>query len=69
MLLDLDHFKDINDSLGTLPAMNCCEFAARLSASLRDEDVLARLGGDELALLLPRVGAGGAVQAASLIRA
>ena len=56
-LLDVDHFKAINDALGhergdaVLAAV-----AATLSDVARTEDVLARLGGDEFALLMPETG-------------
>jgi diguanylate cyclase (GGDEF)-like protein len=51
-MLDLDRFKDVNDSLGH-PAGDALlkEMAQRLRASLRETDVLARLGGDEFAIL------------------
>jgi diguanylate cyclase (GGDEF)-like protein len=51
-MLDLDRFKDVNDSLGH-PAGDALlkEMAARLRSSLRPTDVLARLGGDEFAIL------------------
>src|SRR5262249_56914289 len=51
-MLDLDRFKDVNDSLGH-PAGDALlkEMAERLRTSLRETDVLARLGGDEFAIL------------------
>jgi diguanylate cyclase (GGDEF)-like protein/PAS domain S-box-containing protein len=51
-MLDLDRFKDVNDSLGH-PAGDALlkEMAQRLRSSLRETDVLARLGGDEFAIL------------------
>ncbi len=61
MFLDLDHFKDINDSLGhsTGDAL-LIELAKRLCKVLRTEDMVTRLGGDEFILLLPGVDANGA---------
>jgi diguanylate cyclase (GGDEF)-like protein len=51
-MLDLDRFKNVNDSLGH-PAGDALlkEMALRLKSSLRESDVLARLGGDEFAIL------------------
>jgi diguanylate cyclase (GGDEF)-like protein len=51
-MLDLDRFKDVNDSLGH-PAGDALlkELARRLKSALRETDVLARLGGDEFAIL------------------
>ena len=56
MLMDLNRFKEINDTLGhsagdRIPVM----IAQRLSTTLRDADTLARLGGDEFGILLPDV--------------
>jgi diguanylate cyclase (GGDEF)-like protein len=52
LALDLDRFKNVNDTLGH-PAGDqlLIEVAHRLSSSLRDTDVLARFGGDEFAII------------------
>lgn len=56
MLMDLDHFKEINDTLGH-PAGDevLIAVAQRLQPLLRKTDTLARLGGDEFGILLPQV--------------
>ncbi len=56
LLVDLDGFKEINDTLGhTNGDAVLCEVARRLGAELLPETVLARLGGDEYGILHPRV--------------
>jgi diguanylate cyclase (GGDEF)-like protein len=55
LMIDVDHFKEINDTLGHLAGDQALqEVANALSAALRDDDMVARLGGDEFAIVLPR---------------
>ena len=70
MFLDLDHFKNINDSLGHRVGDEVLvELAARLKATVREQDTVSRLGGDEFVLLLPDTDAAGAARVADkLIR-
>jgi len=56
MLMDLDHFKEINDTLGHhFGDALLKEIGPRLSTVLREHDLMARLGGDEFGILLPDI--------------
>jgi diguanylate cyclase (GGDEF)-like protein len=56
MLLDLDRFKEVNDTLGHHNGdLLLKEIGLRLRSGLRESDSIARLGGDEFAVLLPAI--------------
>jgi diguanylate cyclase (GGDEF)-like protein len=69
VLLDVDHFKSVNDTHGHLAGDEVLRrFAAIVRDQLRAEDVFVRYGGEEFCLLLPDVPGPGAVALAGRIR-
>ncbi|MDZ4141708.1 MAG: EAL domain-containing protein [Methylotenera sp.] len=65
MFLDLDHFKNINDTLGhSIGDLLLIEIAKRLKECVREEDTVSRTGGDEFILILPDTDAIGATTVA-----
>ena len=71
LMVDLDHFKKINDEYGHSTGDKALvEFAAICKNILRDVDIFGRLGGEEFAILLPETDiAGGAIIAERLLSA
>jgi len=68
-LLDIDHFKQINDRLGHAAGDEVLRgFAQRIEAELRGADVMARWGGEEFLLLLPGVSLAQAQKIAERLR-
>jgi diguanylate cyclase (GGDEF)-like protein len=68
LMLDLDHFKQVNDSAGhAFGDAVLREFARRLGACLREVDVTARYGGEEFVVVLPETASEGACAVAARI--
>ena len=69
LFLDLDYFKSVNDTHGHLVGSKLLVEAARVVKSCtRDQDVVARYGGDEYVVLLKDTDSGGALKVAERIR-
>ncbi len=70
VMLDLDHFKNVNDKYGHRTGDEVLRrFAQTAGLRLRASDVLARMGGEEFALVLPTTDPVGAIHVAEAVRA
>ena len=71
LIVDVDHFKGFNDTYGHLEGDRCLVRVANAlaSVSLRPNDLVARLGGEEFAILLPGADAEGAGKVGERVRA
>lgn len=68
LFMDIDHFKNINDTLGHRVGDELLiQLARRLKALVREEDTLSRMGGDEFILVLPNTDSDGAAHVAAKI--
>lgn len=69
LLIDLDHFKRINDRFGhDIGDITLMEVVTLCRSTLRDADIMARLGGEEFAVLLPMTNAENAEVVAEKLR-
>ena len=71
LLVDIDHFKSVNDRFGHLAGDECLRLvaAALRQSAARASDLVARYGGEEFALVLPGLAAGQALDVAERVRA
>ncbi|MFC5551916.1 GGDEF domain-containing protein [Massilia aerilata] len=69
LMLDIDHFKQLNDSYGHASGDEALKvFADTARGVLREHDLIGRLGGEEFALVLPATRLEGALEAAERLR-
>jgi diguanylate cyclase (GGDEF)-like protein/PAS domain S-box-containing protein len=69
LLLDIDHFKELNDCYGHQVGDDCLRaVAAAVKGAVRATDIAARYGGDEIAVILPAAGSAGAGEVAEKVR-
>ena len=70
LLIDVDRFKDFNDLYGHLEGDNCLRAMGRICADAcrRASDTVARIGGEEFAIILPGTPASGAFETAERLR-
>jgi diguanylate cyclase (GGDEF)-like protein len=69
LMIDIDHFKQVNDKHGHLAGdAVLASFAAALHKAVRNEDVVARFGGEEIAIILRAIGMEPAVQLGERLR-
>lgn len=68
-LIDLDHFKGINDTYGHAVGDEALRYvAARANETMRESDVVARIGGDEIAVIMPDTPLSGGARAVERLR-
>lgn len=69
LMIDVDHFKDVNDTCGHLAGDEVLrKLASIVKECVRDTDRVARYGGDEISVIMPGTGEAGAVAIAVRIR-
>jgi diguanylate cyclase (GGDEF)-like protein len=69
LIADADNFKQVNDTLGHLSGDDALiRIAAAIRSSVRDDDLVGRIGGEEFGILLRGASAGGAAEIAESIR-
>jgi len=69
MMIDADHFKEINDTYGHDAGDTVlCELARTLQHSVRTDDFVCRLGGDEFLIICPKTDSKGGLNIAQIVR-